>query len=388
MGIKGKLQTVSLPDLFQLLSIGRKTGTLTISSDYSHKEIAFKEGKVVHSSSSKEEEFLGNLLLRRGVISEADLGKALRVGREKGKRLGRVLIELGLAPEGEIAAWLRRQAEESIYDLFSWAKGEFSFEEGRLPPQEELIPPVEVMSLIMEGTKRMDELSELQKKLPPPYTILKIKDFFQTEVEEFTLTPFQIQVLPFIDGRRPLGEIIAESELGGYLTTKAIYELLSADLLEKVEGKAEKGDKTPEEPAILHAVVELYQRVFLIIQNQLVKKLGVQAKRLAQNAFVRTKRRYPKLFRGVRLRDDSLLDFSLLEAKALSLPPPIRFHLLLGGMSDLTKENLAQLQDVLGKNIRKETARKIESEVSLLLEERPSSFRRISMDEEIKRALE
>jgi len=389
MGIKGKLETVSLPDLFQLLSIGRKTGTLTVSNDYSHKQIAFKDGKVVYSSSSKEDEHLGHLLLRKGIISEADLGKALRVGREKGERLGEVLVELGLAPEGEVAVWLRRQTEESIYDLFGWEKGEFSFEEGRLPPQQHLIPPFEVMSLIMEGTKRMDELSELQKKLPPPHTILKVKDFFQTEKEEITLTPLQIQVLPLIDGRRPMGEVIEESEIGGYLATKALYELLSVDLLEKVKKeKSKKRDKAPDEPLILHSAIDLYQRVFLIIQNQMVKKLGPQAKRLAEKAFARSKRRYPTLFRGVSLREDSLLDFSLLEAKALSLPPPIRFHLLLGGMSDLTRENLTLIQDVLGKNIRRETIRGIEAEVGPLFEEKSASFRYIVMEEEIKRSLE
>lgn len=389
MGIKGKLETVSLPDLFQLLSIGRKTGTLTVSNDYSQKQIAFKDGKVVHSSSSKEDEHLGNLLLRKGIISEADLGKALRVGREKGERLGKVLVELGLAPEGEVAVWLRRQTEESIYDLFGWEKGEFSFEEGRLPPQQDLIPPFEVMSLIMEGTKRMDELSELQKKLPPPHTILKVKDFFQTEKEEITLTPLQIQVLPLIDGRRPMGKVIEESEIGGYLATKALYELLSVDLLEKVKKeKPKKRDKAPDEPLILHSAIDLYQRVFLIIQNQMVKKLGPQAKRLAQKAFARSKRRYPTLFRGVRLREDSLLDFSLLEAKSLSLPPPIRFHLLLGGMSDLIRESLTLIQDVLGKNIRRETIRGIEAEVGPLFEEKSASFGYIVMEEEIKRSLE
>ena len=387
MGIKGKLETVSLPDLFQLLSIGRKTGTLTISNEYSHKEIAFKEGRVVHSSSSKEEESLGNLLLKRGLISEANLGKALKVGRERGKRLGRVLIDLGLVPEGEIASWLRHQVEESIYDLFGWDKGEFSFEEGKLPPAKDFIPPLEVMSLVMEGTKRMDELSELQRKLPPPHTILKVKDFFQTEKEEFTLTPLQIQVLPLIDGRRPMGEIIEESEIGGYLTTKAIYDLLSADLLEKAGGKPSK-EGMLDEPAILHLVVDIYQRIFLIIQNQLVKKLGPQAKRLADNAFTKVKKRHPKLLRGVKLREDSLPDFSLLEAKALSLPPPIRFHLLLGGLSDLTRENLIQLQDALGKHIKRKTTKRAEAEVEPILEERSSSFRLIAMEEEIKRALE
>ncbi len=387
MGIKGKLETVSLPDLFQLLSIGRKTGTLRVSNEYSHKEIAFKDGKIVHTSSSKEEEFLGNFLLRKGLVSEADLGKALKVGREKGKKLGRVLVELGLAPEGEIAGWLRRQAEESIYDLFGWEKGEFSFEEGRLPPEGDLIPPVEVMSLIMEGTKRMDELSELQKKLPPPHTVLRIKDFFQTDVEEVTLTPLQIQVIPLINGHRAIGEIIEESELGGYLTTKAIYDLLSAGILEKVTGKPSAGE-LEDEPAILHSLIDIYQRIFFVIQNQLIKKLGPRAKRQAENAFLTIKKRYPRLFRGIKLRDDSLPDFALLEAKSLSLPPVIRFHLLLGGLSELVKENLTLLRDALGKNVKKETIRKIEAEVAPLLEERASTFQHMGMDEEMKRALE
>lgn len=52
---------------------------------------------------------IGDLLVRAGALSEADLGRALQVQRERGGRLGEVLVELGLVRTRQIYMALGRQ---------------------------------------------------------------------------------------------------------------------------------------------------------------------------------------------------------------------------------------------------------------------------------------
>ena len=52
---------------------------------------------------------LGELLIERGIISRAQLDKALRVQKEKGGLIGQILVVLGFTKEEEIAQALTVQ---------------------------------------------------------------------------------------------------------------------------------------------------------------------------------------------------------------------------------------------------------------------------------------
>lgn len=52
---------------------------------------------------------LGELLIERGIISEAQLENALKIQREKGGLIGQILVILGFAKEDEIAQSLTVQ---------------------------------------------------------------------------------------------------------------------------------------------------------------------------------------------------------------------------------------------------------------------------------------
>ena len=67
-------------------------------------------------------QLLGELLLDGGLITEAQLGRALQVQREKGGRLGSILVRLGILSDEEVAAILSRQhgilsVDLNVYDV-------------------------------------------------------------------------------------------------------------------------------------------------------------------------------------------------------------------------------------------------------------------------------
>jgi hypothetical protein len=59
MAIQGTLQTMSLPDLLQFVSAGRKSGTLKFDRGKITKQVYFKKGAIVGSKSNDPREYLG-----------------------------------------------------------------------------------------------------------------------------------------------------------------------------------------------------------------------------------------------------------------------------------------------------------------------------------------
>ncbi|SCX84770.1 GspE/PulE family protein [Thiohalorhabdus denitrificans] len=60
---------------------------------------------------------LGDLLVKYGVISEAQLGEALRIQQESGKKLGKILVERGLITEQRLLEFLADQLDVELVDL-------------------------------------------------------------------------------------------------------------------------------------------------------------------------------------------------------------------------------------------------------------------------------
>src|SRR5436190_23700348 len=83
MGIVGNLRTMQLEELLQWLSQSKKSGTLEIVNGKVEKKIFFKEGRILSSASNKPEEYLGHFLVSRGLISEEQLNRAVRLQQER-----------------------------------------------------------------------------------------------------------------------------------------------------------------------------------------------------------------------------------------------------------------------------------------------------------------
>ncbi|MFP4561447.1 MAG: GspE/PulE family protein [Thiohalorhabdus sp.] len=60
---------------------------------------------------------LGDLLVKHGVLSEAQLGEALRIQQESGKKLGEILVEQGLISEEDLLELLADQLDVEVVDL-------------------------------------------------------------------------------------------------------------------------------------------------------------------------------------------------------------------------------------------------------------------------------
>ena len=179
MSLVGRLEDLALPDIFQIISLSKKTGTLVVRCRKGMGMVVFKNGQVIQAASDGIRDSLGNILVSQGMLTEPGLAQALaRQKKETDTPLGMILVEMGLVPPETLQTVVRKQIEEIIYDLLAWEEGFFNFELGEIAPKDKieidtqeflLKSGISAEYLLMEGTRILDERrNETRKSAPQP----------------------------------------------------------------------------------------------------------------------------------------------------------------------------------------------------------------------------
>jgi hypothetical protein len=180
MSFGGRLETLDLSALLQTLSVGVASGRLTLTRLDRHAVLVLRGGRVVYASGGSAGETLAGRLLQEKLVGETELMTALERQYDGTgfRRLGEVLVEMGLLAEGTLQSVVRRRMEELVGELLAWKSGFFRFEPtgagrdadvevdlgdfvlpGGVPPQE----------LLMRAVAALDH-ADLSRRPPPPQT--------------------------------------------------------------------------------------------------------------------------------------------------------------------------------------------------------------------------
>ena len=220
MGIVGNLKTMQLEELLQWLSQSKKNGTLQINNGKVEKKIFFKEGRIISSSSTSPEEYLGHFLVSHGLINEIELTKAIELQEQTHMLLGKILVTTGAIEEKALHRLLRLKAEESIYNVFSWGEGEFRFLDDVLP-ESALVPMnLDVTAIVLEGVQRVDEWRRIRQVIPTPEAI----PVAVTELDGADLDPGARQILELINDERTVEEIQLQTHSSEYHVCRVLFE--------------------------------------------------------------------------------------------------------------------------------------------------------------------
>ena len=77
MAIKGSLKEASLPDVLQLLAMGKKNGCLSVTHRNNFGYIYFTQGRISYASIVNRRDRLGDMLVKNEIISQQDLDAAI-----------------------------------------------------------------------------------------------------------------------------------------------------------------------------------------------------------------------------------------------------------------------------------------------------------------------
>jgi tetratricopeptide (TPR) repeat protein len=255
MAIKGSLKEASLPDVLQLLAMGKKTGCLAVTHRNNFGYIYFDKGRICYASIVNRRDRLGDILVKAGSITQTQLDAAIAAqNAHREKRLGELLVAQGAITRAELHDQIRSQIEEAVYFLFTWMQGSFNFEGEVAPEEQDFLVSINPESLLLEGARRVDEWSLVEKKIPSFDLVFDI-DRKKVEESDVELTREQEIVLALIDGRRDVAKVIDDSGLGEFDVGKSIYGLITAGFAHRV------GRSKAAEPAVSDSRVDEHRNL-------------------------------------------------------------------------------------------------------------------------------
>lgn len=172
MSLIGKLEDLVLADIFQILSIGRKSGTLVFKGEEGSAFVVFRNGVIVRAEASMLDGRIRDELLRSNIVSEDTMNRALDVRRDLPERsIPEILHDLGYVSRDVLDSLAKKRIENIVYHLLILNKGDFRFEVDITGPDKkagiddtgwEFPDGLSVEHLLMESARIQDE--EAHKK--------------------------------------------------------------------------------------------------------------------------------------------------------------------------------------------------------------------------------
>jgi tetratricopeptide (TPR) repeat protein len=246
MAIRGSLKEASLPDVLQLLAMGKKTGCLSVTHRNSFGYIYFDKGRICYASIVNRRDRLGDMLVKLGTISQQELDDAIALqDRRRDKRLGELLVEQGSLGVDQMHDAIEVQIQEAVYFLFTWNLGTFNFEADVTPDSQDHVVSINPESLLLEGARRVDEWGLIEKKVPS-FDLVFEMDRAKVAISDAELTDEQRSVLELVDGVRDVQAIIDASGFVEFEVGKSLYGLLNAGFIHRIGKTTAPAPVAPE----------------------------------------------------------------------------------------------------------------------------------------------
>jgi hypothetical protein len=230
--MKGELAEGVIPGLLQELYVGRLSGTLEFARESERQSVRVRAGHIVNAQSSVAEDRLGEMLVRRGLLSQADLERATAVVVKEKKRLGRVLIELGIIDQSGLEDALGLHVHEMLSRLFTWAEGTYAFREETEEPEGELTLKLSTAELILEAVEAIQDPDVVRYLLGDLDRVLALSNDPLLRFQKVTLSPTQGFIQSRIDGTTSARELMQMIPQPEEVVQKSLLGLLSTGIVE------------------------------------------------------------------------------------------------------------------------------------------------------------
>ncbi|NUN65880.1 DUF4388 domain-containing protein [Pseudanabaena biceps] len=238
MAITGSLSEFSLPEIFQFLDQGQKTGMLTIRDPQDLRTgkpflryIWLLNGRVVAAGDRLDKKGLAQLIEQRGLVKDGDRHELERLISEN-SHLGLNLKSLGILQPDQLKLLFSVQVLRQVCALFQVETGQFRFDASVELPKAEMtglsLPATETTLM---GLRSLKDWKILQSKLPETSsTLFKI----MIGESQLRLDASESQLLKLADGNTSLKKMAEQLEIPIQKVQQIAFRLIVVGLVEEV----------------------------------------------------------------------------------------------------------------------------------------------------------
>ena len=233
MAIKGNLRDFSISHLLNLINLAQKSGALVIKGTNGAATVFFNNGKLSYAQVGTEENNLVSILHKANKLSAAQF-KAIsaREGNINDKEFGLLLINANYFTRQDIILVLQNHFVGIVVQLFSWVEGFFQFENEASPPKDKVTVRVNLENIILEGSRRSNEMEYLQDEIPNLDLALKFAERPGANIQKINLSQDEWRVVSYINPKNTMKQIAKANNLDENEFRRIAFRLLQAGIIE------------------------------------------------------------------------------------------------------------------------------------------------------------
>jgi len=240
MPIKGSLTDMSIADILQMLSLGNKTGELTITNKEDLAYIYTESGMIKGAHWMNREDKLGKTLVEKGYIDQEILNKLLAFQKTAPEiPVGELMLDLELIDKQTLVENIKKQIRDTIIELSEWEGGYFVFESEKKSEDKGIPIAIKIDDLLLESAALQDELKA--SSLPSRDSILVRS---KPPDSRLNLDENELKVLEKIDGKRSLYTVLSTLPMDEFKVLQTLSKLLNRGIIKKIDMDRTSLEKT------------------------------------------------------------------------------------------------------------------------------------------------
>jgi hypothetical protein len=226
--LEGSLDAFSLPDIFSLLAMTKKTGGLHLRHDSAHGVVWLTDGALTGGESNIDRASLARRLAGSGLVGDEALATAVdRVQSDPEVGMARALGDVEAVAGDILHAVVSEQIVDTVFDLLRWADGSFEFVIGEVNVDDVGVAR-SIDEVVTEARQRLESWATIAARIPAADTVLAVN---LTPPTDPALSRDEWTLLALVDGHRPVSEIVSLGGRGEYAVVGALAEMVGRGLI-------------------------------------------------------------------------------------------------------------------------------------------------------------
>jgi hypothetical protein len=247
MALEGNAKDFGLSEIFQLISIQKKSGMLSVSGD-ENMAVFFQEGLIVSTRDrrARSRDPLKDYLLRYGFIGRDEMNNLQQIQAKSGMDLTDILLQEKYFSDDELSTIFTEQIYETIQEVLSWPKSYYKFVSGSgVLVGVRTFTAIKVEGLLMESMRRIDELPEMRRIFPSDEMV--VHRLPAPKSGSGKLEKNEEVLYNMLSEETSISELMAHSRMARFSTYEALKILLERELLEITKDTSPVAEEVEEE---------------------------------------------------------------------------------------------------------------------------------------------
>ncbi len=250
MALEGNAKDFGLSEIFQLISIQKKSGMLSVSGE-ENMAIFFKGGMIISTRDrrAKSRDPLRDYLLRYGFIGRDEMNNLQQIQARSKMDLTDILISEKYFSEDELTQIFTEQIYETVQNVLSWPSSYYKFVTGsNVLSGIRTFASIKVEALLMESMRRIDEFPEMKR-------IFHSEEMMVERLPRGKNPPrlerAEEIIYDLLESERRIRSIVSSARMARFCTYEALKGLLEKGLLEITsDARPEVEDKQEEKKTV------------------------------------------------------------------------------------------------------------------------------------------